>query len=63
MESVTPEAVKNGRSPLNEGYQTYVIDDAELDRISEVRGSRSNIFEANFGCAGQILCGQRLKCL
>jgi hypothetical protein len=33
MEGVTPEAVDKGRALLNEGYQTYVIDDAELDRI------------------------------
>ncbi len=33
MEGVTPEAVKKGRDLLNDGYQTYVIDDAELDRI------------------------------
>lgn len=33
MEGVTPEAVKHGRDLLDEGYQTYVIDDAELKRI------------------------------
>lgn len=33
MEGVTPEAIDKGRDLLNEGYQTYVIDDAELDRI------------------------------
>ena len=33
MEGVTPEAVEKGRALLNKGYQTYVIDDAELDRI------------------------------
>jgi len=33
MEGVTPEAVEKGRDLLNEGYKTYVIDDAELDRI------------------------------
>jgi hypothetical protein len=31
MEGVTPEAVDKGRDLLNEGYQTYTIDDAELD--------------------------------
>jgi predicted aconitase len=33
MEGVTPEAVKYGRDILKEGYQTYVIDDTELQRI------------------------------
>jgi predicted aconitase len=33
MEGVTPEASDKGRDLLKEGYQTYVIDDAELDRI------------------------------
>jgi len=33
MEGVTPEAVKHGKDILKEGYQTYVIDDAELKRI------------------------------
>ncbi len=33
MEGVTPEAVEKGRGLLNDGYQTYVIDDAELKRI------------------------------
>jgi hypothetical protein len=33
MEGVTPEAVAKGRDLLNKGHQTYVIDDAELERI------------------------------
>lgn len=33
MEGVTPEANKHGRELLKDGYQTYVIDDAELKRI------------------------------
>ena len=33
IESLTPEAVKNGRSLLKEGYKTYVIDDEELERV------------------------------
>jgi predicted aconitase len=33
MEGVTPEAKKHGRDLLKDGYQTYVIDDAELKRI------------------------------
>ncbi len=33
MEGVTPEAVQHGREMLHKDYQTYVIDDAELQRI------------------------------
>jgi hypothetical protein len=33
MEGITPEAVDQGRDLLAEGYQTYVIDDAELERV------------------------------
>lgn len=33
MDGVTPEAIDKGRDLLNKGYQTYVIDDAELDSI------------------------------
>ena len=33
MDGITPEAIDKGRDLLNKGYQTYVIDDAELDRI------------------------------
>lgn len=33
MGGVTPDAIKYGRDLLKEGYQTYVIDDAELKRI------------------------------
>jgi predicted aconitase len=33
VENVTPEARLKGTSLLNAGYQTYVIDDAELERI------------------------------
>jgi predicted aconitase len=33
MENVTPEAKNHGRDLLAEGYQTYVIDDAELERL------------------------------
>ena len=33
VENVTPEAVEYGRNLLVEGYQTYVIDDEELDRV------------------------------
>ena len=33
VENLTPEAVKQGESLLKEGCKTYVIDDAELERI------------------------------
>jgi len=33
MENVTPDALEKGRDLLQEGYQTYVIDDAELERV------------------------------
>lgn len=33
VENITPEAVEKGRELLKEGYKTYVIDDAEIDRI------------------------------
>jgi predicted aconitase len=33
VEDLTPEAKELGRDLLAEGYQTYVIDDAELDRV------------------------------
>lgn len=33
VEGITPEAVKEGRSLIAEGAQTYVIDDAELQRV------------------------------
>ncbi|WP_019239960.1 MULTISPECIES: aconitase X [Enorma] len=33
VEGITPEAVRDGRSLVREGAQTYVIDDAELQRV------------------------------
>ncbi len=33
MENITPEAKNHGRSLLADGYQTYVIDDAVLERL------------------------------
>ena len=33
VEGITPEAVEQGRDLLDEGYQTYVIDDAEMERV------------------------------
>lgn len=33
MEGVTPEAIEQGRDLLKPGYKTYVIDDAEIQRI------------------------------
>jgi predicted aconitase len=33
VENVTPDAIEKGRDLLAEGYQTYVVDDAEIARI------------------------------
>ena len=33
IENLTPEAREQGETLLHEGYQTYVIDDAELERV------------------------------
>ena len=33
VENLTPDAVQHGRKLLAEGYQTYVIDDKEIDRV------------------------------
>jgi len=33
VENITPDAIDQGRDLLVEGYQTYVIDDAEVDRV------------------------------
>ena len=33
IENLTPEAREQGEALLREGYQTYVIDDAELERV------------------------------
>jgi predicted aconitase len=33
VENITPDAIKQGRDLLVKDYQTYVIDDAELDRV------------------------------
>ncbi len=33
VEGITPEAVQQGRALVNEGAKTYVIDDAELERV------------------------------
>ena len=35
IENLTPEAVKQGRGLLTAGYKTYVIDDAELERVEK----------------------------
>lgn len=35
IENLTPEAVRMKRDLLVEGYKTYVIDDAELDRVEK----------------------------
>ncbi|MCK5366491.1 MAG: DUF521 domain-containing protein, partial [Gammaproteobacteria bacterium] len=33
VENITPDAIEKGRNLLAEGYRTYVVDDAELERI------------------------------
>ncbi len=33
VENLTPDALEKGRDLLAEGYQTYVIDDAEIERV------------------------------
>jgi predicted aconitase len=33
VENLTPEALDHGRKLLAEGYRTYVIDDAEIERV------------------------------
>ncbi len=35
IENLTPEAVREGQSLLSPGYRTYVIDDAELERVEK----------------------------
>ena len=35
VENVTPEAIEHGRDQLADGYQTYVIDDAEYKRVRD----------------------------
>lgn len=54
MEGVTPEAVKKERDLLNEGYQTYVIDDAELKRIYE---SYPNLWKEQEGTPERVFLG------
>ena len=33
VENLTPEAVEHGRNLLTENYQTYIIDDQEIERV------------------------------
>lgn len=42
IEKLTPDAIEKGRNLLVEGYQTYVIDDAELERV---RSTYPNLWE------------------
>jgi predicted aconitase len=41
VEGITPDAIEKGRDLLVEGYQTYVVDDAEIERI---RGGYPNLW-------------------
>ena len=43
VENLTPEAIEKGRDLLAEGYQTYIIDDAEIERI---RSNYPNLWPA-----------------
>jgi predicted aconitase len=54
MEGVTPEAVDKKRNLLNKGYQTYVIDDAELDRIYK---SYPNLWKDKHGTPQRVFLG------
>ena len=54
MEGVTPEAVDKGRALLNEGYQTYVIDDAELERIYK---TYPNLWKDKHGTPQRVFLG------
>jgi hypothetical protein len=40
MENITPEAREHGRDQLADGYQTYVIDDAEYARVLSTFANR-----------------------
>lgn len=54
MEGVTPEAVAKGKALLNDDYQTYVIDDAELDRIYK---SYPNLWQDKTGEPQKVFLG------
>ena len=54
MEGVTPEAVDHGRDLLAEGYQTYTIDDAELERIYN---SYPNLWKDKQGTPQRVFLG------
>jgi hypothetical protein len=55
VENLTPDAKEKGRKLLAEGYQTYVVDDKEIERV---RGTYPNLWpkglqkptNANIGC-------------
>jgi len=40
VENITPEAREHGRAQLADGYQTYVIDDAEYERVLSTFNNR-----------------------
>jgi predicted aconitase len=54
MEGVTPEAKEKGRYLLREGYQTYVIDDAELCRIYK---TYPNLWKDKHGTPQRVFLG------
>ena len=54
MEGVTPEAVDQGRALLVDGYKTYTIDDAELERIYS---SYPNLWKDKQGTPQRVFLG------
>ena len=54
MEGVTPEAIKKGKSLLKKGYQTYVIDEAELERIYK---TYPNLWKEQEGTPERVFLG------
>lgn len=54
MEGITPDALDHGRSVVKDDYQTYVIDDAELDRVY---GSYLNPWKDPRDCPQRVFIG------
>jgi predicted aconitase len=54
VENVTPDAKEKGRDLLVEGYQTYVIDDAEHERV---RGTFENLWSKKDAKPNQCIIG------
>ena len=54
LEGLTPEAVRWGRELLREGYETYVIDDLEIERV---RASYPNHWKDQHGTPKRVFLG------